>query len=601
MIEQEQNDKLIYLLQAGLPFCSRPFNKIAEELKISEADVVAEIKKLQKSGLIRRFGGVFNSAGLGFKSCLCAVNVPEYDIERVNSLISPDSGVTHCYLRNSEPNLWFTYTAHQDQYEKGLNKFRRKLCPRHLLVLPAIKKFKVQVIFNKTGSDTPMQPIVQELKVPQLSQKEKALVSYLQGNVPVKIEFFKNIADELNYNEEELLKLLAEWKNAGVLKRVSAVIRHHKFGFNGNAMCAWNVPENEIQKVGEAVAELSEVSHCYQRVMDPEFPYNFYAMIHAENEKEVQRKFQKLSQMEHLNNGRMLLSIRELKKTSPVYFKPKMQFSVYVMSLIVILLVAGAFPLIGATEVYKSGFMIVMLGLLSLLTLKCCIKQKFKLKKAGFYLSHLGVIVILAGAFLGYLKSEKVSLGVYVGESYVTNQIYDQQHPGRSIPLDFSFYITDFNVEKFDPSFTLYKKDESAPSGFKMLETYNIHNGRINIKETGSDISVSQLKDPQGNWLPHFFIDTDYMLFKNKAGDKWYSAEFNIKGEKRKFLLAVNHPVSYKKWRFYLMSFGRDVRGEYVIMTARRDPGRNIVITGIWMLMAGIFMICFLRKNRGIE
>jgi len=105
------NDKLIYLLQRGLPLESRPFAAIAKELDLSEEEVITKVKELQNSSLIRRFGGVFNSASLGFKSCLCAVNVPEKDIERLNDIISPDSGVTHCYIRDSEPNLWFTFTA----------------------------------------------------------------------------------------------------------------------------------------------------------------------------------------------------------------------------------------------------------------------------------------------------------------------------------------------------------------------------------------------------------------------------------------------------------------------------------------------------------
>jgi hypothetical protein len=90
------------------------------------------------------------------------------------------------------------------------------------------------------------------------------------------------------------------------------------------------------------------------------------------------------------------------------------------------------------------------------------------------------------------------------------------------------------------------------------------------------------------------------ILLINKPGDKWYSANFHVddSGIKRTFPLAVNHPVSYGKWRFYLMSYGQDQHGQYLILSGRRDPGRMPVIAGIWMLITGVFLICLLRRNK---
>lgn len=154
-------------------------------------------------------------------------------------------------------------------------------------------------------------------------------------------------------------------------------------------------------------------------------------------------------------------------------------------------------------------------------------------------------------------------------------------------------------MEKFDPSFTLFKKDESSPNGFKMIEKYKLVDGKIILDNGLGVIYPGKLKDVRGHWITHYFINEDYLLLTKKSGDKWYSAKFNIKDEEKSdiFDLEVNHPVSYKKWRFYLMSYGQDRQGDYVVLTARKDPGRIAVITGIWMLMSGIFMMCFLRKK----
>lgn len=606
-------DKLVYLLQKGLPLESRPFSVLATELGVPESEVIKEVKDLQKSGLIRRFGGVFNSASLGFKSCLCAVSVPEKDIERINGLIIPNLGVTHCYIRDDKLNFWFTFTSREDDYESGLAEFRKKLDPFKLLVLPAVKRFKIQVIFDKTGSEKSDLKKTKTSGVIDLSEKEKKAVSYLQGNIPIKADLYKEIAKELKYTEEDLLELLNKWHGQGALKRLSAIIRHQKFGFKGNGMCVWKVPEEKIQEIGEKLAEESAVSHCYQREMYPEFPYNLYAMIHGETEDDVLRKFNSISEDLELGEGRLLFSRRELKKTSPVYFKPKMQFSVYIMSLIVALLVTAAFPRWGAEEIYKSAFMIILLGLLALLTLLCCAKHslstvigffkgekfRFKFRKLGFYLSHLGVVIILVGACLSYTKSEKVGFAAGVGRQYVMDKLVDPRKPDVVVNLDYSFYITDFKVEKFDPFFSLFERDDTAPDGFRFKKRYKVRDGKILLDDGLGALDESKLKDPAGNWVPHVLIGQDYILQKEKPRDKWYSANFNIvDGDiKKQFVLEVNSPVSYKKWRFYLMSYGRDRYGEYLVITARKDPGRIPVISGIWMLIIGIFMICFLRKK----
>lgn len=358
MTEQTSNDKLIFLLQKGLPLLSRPFTAIAKELDMSEDDVIGKIKELQHSGMVRRFGGVFNSASLGFQSCLCAVNVPADALERINGLISPNSGVTHCYIRNSVPNLWFTFTTHESKYDEGLENFARTLKPYDLLVLPALKRFKIQVIFDKTGSEKPAPPPVQDVEVLELSEKEKQVVSYLQGNIPITAELFKDIAKALNFDENELLDILSNWQEKGALKRISCIIRHQLFGFKGNAMCVWKVPENKIDELGAKLADRHDVSHCYQRKMLPEFPYNLYAMVHAESCEGVKGKFRELEQMEDIGNGRMLLSSKELKKSSPVYYKYKMKLSVYIMSIIIFLLVVGGFLLREQKKYIVAGYCI---------------------------------------------------------------------------------------------------------------------------------------------------------------------------------------------------------------------------------------------------
>jgi cytochrome c biogenesis protein ResB len=70
-------------------------------------------------------------------------------------------------------------------------------------------------------------------------------------------------------------------------------------------------------------------------------------------------------------------------------------------------------------------------------------------------------------------------------------------------------------------------------------------------------------------------------------------------GEKELELpISINHPAGYKGWRFYLTSYDQRSRS-YVVLSARRDPGRGTVIAGIWIVMIGTFVLCFRKTSIG--
>ncbi|MHC4884649.1 MAG: siroheme decarboxylase subunit beta [Planctomycetota bacterium] len=313
------NDSLITLLQRGLPFTERPFAEIASRLNVSEEDVLDRISECRRTGLIRRFGGVFNSASLGYTSCLCTIRVPSSDLQRIGSVVSANPGVTHSYVRDHDFNLWFTFTAHRDAYESGLSNLKRNIAPFPLLVLPAMKKYKVQVIFDKSSQSAPSTPLLKEPRPIDLTDQVKRIIRHFQGDIDICADLFGTIANTLDMGRGDLLKELSRLHAQGALKRISAIIRHQQFGFKGNAMCVWRVGEGDIDEAGAALSARQDVSHCYQRRMLPDFPFNLYAMVHAQSVEGVRARFEELSSLPHLRDGMMLLSVNELKKTSPVY------------------------------------------------------------------------------------------------------------------------------------------------------------------------------------------------------------------------------------------------------------------------------------------
>lgn len=145
----ELDRRLIMTLQEGFPLTPRPFLSLAEALSLSEADVLARIKNLVDSGIIRRFGPVFDSRALGLATVLCAVKVsPEY-LSYVAEKINSFPGVTHNYRREGEYDLWFTITAKdEEEVERQLAAIRSLEGVGELIELPARRVFKLEVCFR---------------------------------------------------------------------------------------------------------------------------------------------------------------------------------------------------------------------------------------------------------------------------------------------------------------------------------------------------------------------------------------------------------------------------------------------------------------------
>ena len=322
-----QDRELVTLLQQGIPITPQPFDRLGEALGLDGDAVVARARALFDAGTARRFGAVFDSLSLGYRSTLLAVDVPESELDRAVATLSPDPGVTHCYQRQGHPNLWFTLTARRDRFGATLAGMAAALEPYTLRDLPATRRFKIQAVFDVR--DGAQRPAPDQGRPPQgatataappLSEEEQTVVRALQGNVPLSRDPFAELATTLNMEHAQLLALLSRWKACGILRRVGLIMRHTQLGFRANGMCVWTVEADRVEAAGRYLAAQREVSHCYERPGFEGFPYNLYAMTHAGDSDELKRCFERLGSEGDLGEGRMMVSVREFKKSSPVFF-----------------------------------------------------------------------------------------------------------------------------------------------------------------------------------------------------------------------------------------------------------------------------------------
>lgn len=153
-----------------------------------------------------------------------------------------------------------------------------------------------------------------------LTKLEKKIIASIQEDIPVKSRPYLEISQKLKISEETLLETLQGLCDRGVIRRFGATIRHQKSGFAANAMVAWIVDEDRVDEVGVKMASFRQVSHCYRRNPNEQWPYNLYTMIHAKDKDTCQETARQMSRETSVKDYKLLFSRRELKKTSMKYF-----------------------------------------------------------------------------------------------------------------------------------------------------------------------------------------------------------------------------------------------------------------------------------------
>ena len=141
--------RILNRIQSDFPIEARPYQAIAEELELTEAQVLKRVQELKEMGIIRRIGGNFVPHKVGFVSTLCAAKVPEDQIEAFARVVNRFPGVTHNYLRENELNIWFTFIApSREEIARNLAEISEQTGIAPILNLPATKVFKIRAQFD---------------------------------------------------------------------------------------------------------------------------------------------------------------------------------------------------------------------------------------------------------------------------------------------------------------------------------------------------------------------------------------------------------------------------------------------------------------------
>jgi DNA-binding Lrp family transcriptional regulator len=150
-----------------------------------------------------------------------------------------------------------------------------------------------------------------------IADQERALLLLIQEAIPLVPRPYQALAERLGSSEEEVLTLLRSLLDQGKVKRLAALPNHYALGITANAMTAWDVPDEQVDELGQMLGRQPEVTHCYRRPRHlPQWPYNLFAMVHGFDRDAVLATIERISQDVGLSEmpREVLFSKRILKK-----------------------------------------------------------------------------------------------------------------------------------------------------------------------------------------------------------------------------------------------------------------------------------------------
>jgi DNA-binding Lrp family transcriptional regulator len=125
----ELEKRIIASIQEDMAVTERPYLKIAQDLGISETELLDSLKALCERGVIRRFGATLRHQRTGFKAnAMVAWKVDEDRIDDVGQKMASFQQVSHCYRRNpTESWPYNLYTMVHANDELACREIARKM------------------------------------------------------------------------------------------------------------------------------------------------------------------------------------------------------------------------------------------------------------------------------------------------------------------------------------------------------------------------------------------------------------------------------------------------------------------------------------------
>lgn len=249
--------------------------------------MIERLRALLSGGVLARLGPLYQIERAGGCFLLAALAVPPDRFEAVAAQVNAHLQVAHNDRRAHRLNMWFVVAADSPQGVAGCLRAIAAETGLRVHAFPKEREFRVGlgVPASLPGSgargldDAPLDPV------------DRQLVTATQSGLPLVPRPYEAVGALVGISAREVQERLAAMLERGLIRRIGAVVNHHRLGCTTDGMAVWDVDDARVDALGEQVARLPGVTHCYRRTRaPPAWPYNLFVMLHGRSHEEVQRQ-----------------------------------------------------------------------------------------------------------------------------------------------------------------------------------------------------------------------------------------------------------------------------------------------------------------------
>ncbi len=141
----EIDKTIINELQNGFPVCESPYQRAAEQLGISENELIDRLQKLLDDGILSRFGPMYHAEVMGGALTLAAIKVPEKKFDETADIVNSFPEVAHNYQRTHDLNMWFVIATDTPTAIQNVIQSIEKQTGLHVYNMPKNQEYFVQL------------------------------------------------------------------------------------------------------------------------------------------------------------------------------------------------------------------------------------------------------------------------------------------------------------------------------------------------------------------------------------------------------------------------------------------------------------------------
>ncbi|MFC7201513.1 Lrp/AsnC family transcriptional regulator [Halospeciosus flavus] len=325
-LDLEGTDRaIVNAFQGGFPVVRHPFEPAAEALYRRGVDVDADelverVRRLVDEGYLTQFGPRFDAEEIGGTATLVATHVPEDATEAVTELLDDRPEVAHTdQCEHPHLNVWFVVSVVDESRVEEVLAEIEAATGRETYLFPTHREFcdetTVHVDGPVDGDDvdlTNLGPCPSPSGRDSLTPDERDLVVTLQDGLPITETPYADVTESLDVDtdateshrtdahsarvdSEWVVETIRRFNDEGKIRRVGVVPDRHALGYTESGTTVWDVPDDVVDEVGAALAELDFVTHCEERPRHEDvWPYNVFATVLARTDAERDRRVQQL-------------------------------------------------------------------------------------------------------------------------------------------------------------------------------------------------------------------------------------------------------------------------------------------------------------------